>query len=263
MARRVPGSDGLKARIQRMVAGKVAEAIGEQSEARQRLLELGIVDEAWLADPSSDPTRPLDRLKELRQEVADEPSILARLGVEPIAMLGAQSAMAGEAPGDPAAELTVVFTDLEGFTSFTEERGDAVAGRLLRSHYSVVDEIVEGRGGSVVKRLGDGHMASFTTPRAAVLASLELVRASPDEMRLRAGGHLGGVVRLGGDLVGHTVNLAARVAASASGGHLRVTTAVSDTAGPVPGAAYGPPETVRLKGIDEPVRVREVTSDAA
>ena len=43
--------------------------------------------------------------------------------------------------------LTVVFSDLEGFTSFTSDRGDLEASALLTDHYDVVEAIARSRGG--------------------------------------------------------------------------------------------------------------------
>ena len=250
-------------RLKRLVALRVAGALSDNPDAVAKLAELGVLDEAWLADPSSDPLAPLLRLRELSRAVAKEPSMLEGLDLRPIQVLGAQAEVSGAqsalgSAGDT--RLTIVFTDLEGFTSYTSESGDVVAGRVLRSHYSTVDEIVEGRGGSVVKRLGDGHMVTFATPRSAVMASLELVRAAPGNLRLRAGGHLGSVVRLGDDVVGHAVNLASRVADSASAGHVRVTVAVREGAGDVRGVRFGPPVDENFKGIDGSVAVCEVSA---
>jgi class 3 adenylate cyclase len=246
-------------RIKRLVARRVADALQENPEAIAKLKELGVLDEGWLGDPEADPMAPLARLRAAANRISEQPSLLQGTNIKAIELLGTQSEVAADAstgPESPA--LTVVFTDLEGFTSYTEDAGDATASRLLRSHYAVVDEIVMGRGGEVVKRLGDGHMATFTTARAAILASLELVSAAPDDLRLRAGGHLGSVVRLGGDVVGHTVNLASRVAGSATGGHVRVTLPVRNGAGSVPGIQYGDPVEERFKGIDDGIAVCDV-----
>ncbi len=257
MARRRDTS-GFRERIKKLVASRVAEAIQANPEALEKLKELGVVDDDWLTDPTADPGGPLLRLRALTREVSEHPSLLG--DVKAIELLGAQPGARALAASETRDRLTVVFTDLEGFTSFTEEEGDATAGRILRSHYSVVDEIVEGRGGRVVKRLGDGHMATFTTPRAAVMASLELVQTAPDALRLRAGGHLGDVTALGEDVIGATVNLASRVAASAEGGHTRMTVPVRDGAGALPGVRFEEPFAAQFRGIDEAVEVCEVVS---
>ena len=184
-----------------MVAKRVADALAGNPEAITKLKELGVVDDAWLDDPEADPLALLQRLRAAAGRISENPSLLQGTNLKAIELLGAQSEVAADAStGSDGGALTIVFTDLEGFTSFNEEAGDAVTSRLLRSHYDIVDEIVAGRGGEVVKRLGDGHMVTFSTARSGVLASMELVAAAPDDLRLRAGGHVGSVVRLGDDV---------------------------------------------------------------
>ena len=124
--------------------------------------------------------------------------------------------------GGAPVELTVAFTDLEDFTTYTEAEGDEAARRLLIGHHRESESIVRRRGGRVLKRLGDGLMLTFPAPEAAVLACLELRETAP--MRLRAGIHGGSVLVTGDDdVIGHVVNLAARVTESAQGGELVVT----------------------------------------
>src|SRR5439155_20832638 len=113
-----------------------------------------------------------------------------------------------------ATELTVAFTDLEGFTAYTANEGDEAASRLLAEHHREVGPIVRSRGGKVAKRLGDGLLLTFPEPAAAVIACVELVGAEPAPLRLRAGIHLGDVVVTRDDVIGHVVNVAARVAES-------------------------------------------------
>ncbi len=151
------------------------------------------------------------------------------------------------------AELTVAFTDLEDFTSYTEAEGDDVASRLLIGHHRESAAIVRARGGRVLKRLGDGLMLTFPVPEAAVLACLELGEAAP--LRLRAGIHVGHVIVTSDDVFGHVVNLAARVAGSAAGGQLIVTDHVRAAVGDLPGVAFDGPYQRSFKGIEEKVPV--------
>src|SRR5207249_7627120 len=135
-------------------------------------------------------------------------------------------------------DMAVVFTDLAGFTRYTARAGDEAAMALLGDHHRVVGPIIRSRGGRVVKRLGDGLMLAFPSPEAAVLACLELVPTSPDPLRLRAGIHYGEVVTTRDDLIGHTVNVAARVAESAKGGQIAVTTEVREAVGDLRGVRF-------------------------
>ena len=109
------------------------------------------------------------------------------------------------------------------------------------------------RGGRVLKRLGDGLMLTFPEPEAAVLACLELGEAAP--LRLRAGIHGGKVLMTGDDIIGHVVNLAARVTESAAGGELVVTNHVRSAVGDLRGVAFVGPQMRRFRGIEETVPV--------
>jgi adenylate cyclase len=150
-------------------------------------------------------------------------------------------------------ELTVAFIDLEDFTTYTEAEGDDAARRLLIGHHQVAEPIVASHGGRVLKRLGDGLMLTFPEPEAAVLACLELGEASP--LPLRAGIHGGMVLVTGDDVIGHVVNLAARVTGSAEGGELVVTDHVRTAVGDLLGVAFDGPYTRSFKGIEEKVPV--------
>ena len=72
------------------------------------------------------------------------------------------------------------------------------------------------------------------------------------------GGHDGPVVQTGDDLLGHVVNVAARVTDTASGGETIVTTSLRDGAGPVPGVVFEDPHEEHLKGIEEAFEVCRV-----
>lgn len=157
-------------------------------------------------------------------------------------------------------ERAIVFTDLEGFTTFTRERGDVEASALLGDHYETVNGITAGRGGSVIKRLGDGHMLSFARPEAAVLASLELVHEAPPGINVRTGAHQGQVIEMVDDMFGDVVNVAARVTDLAAGGESLVTVTVRDGAGPIETVEFGSPTSQSLHGIDTAVEICAVRS---
>jgi adenylate cyclase len=150
-------------------------------------------------------------------------------------------------------QLTVAFTDLEDFTTYTEVEGDDAASRLVIGHHRESGPIVRSRGGRVVKRLGDGLMLTFPEPEAAVLACLELGEVAP--LPLRAGIHCGNVLVTGDDVIGHAVNLAARVTESAKGGELIVTDHVRTAVGDLRGVAFDGPHARRFKGIGQQVPV--------
>ncbi|HUQ40470.1 MAG TPA: adenylate/guanylate cyclase domain-containing protein [Acidimicrobiales bacterium] len=191
----------------------------------------------------------------LERHVEKRPSMLGSLGLSAIQILS--SSVDGDGPGIPT-PLTVVFTDLEGFTSFTEAEGDDAASRLLHDHHRTVGPIVRGRGGRVIKRLGDGLLLTFPEPAAAVLCGVEMTENQPAPLRLRAGMHCGGVVVTRDDVVGHVVNVSARVAEAADGGAVLVTSTVREAADDLPGLTWGPLEPRSFRGLNDPIAVCHV-----
>ncbi|MGE2834636.1 adenylate/guanylate cyclase domain-containing protein [Mycobacterium sp. SMC-4] len=134
--------------------------------------------------------------------------------------------------GRPAnAEVTLVFTDLVGFSSWSLTAGDEATLRLLRRIAAVVEPPLLASGGHIVKRMGDGLMAVFTDPTTAVRSVLSAREAVKNldvdgySPRMRVGIHTGRPQRIGSDWLGIDVNLAARVMERATRGELVVSQA--------------------------------------
>ena len=145
--------------------------------------------------------------------------------------------------------IAIVFADLSDFVSFTEREGDTVAAQLLLLNVLTGTSIANCRGGRVVKHLGDGFLAWFPDPAQAVLASVELARAGSDILPMRIGAHWGHAVVTPHDVIGGTVNLAARVLDLAAPGEVLVTDALRHAAGVPEGVSYGRQRTGLAKGI--------------
>jgi len=73
--------------------------------------------------------------------------------------------------------LTFLFTDLRGSTELYERVGDLAAFDLVRAHFQVLNDIVAGEAGAIVKTSGDAVMATFPTPDRAVAAALRMREA--------------------------------------------------------------------------------------
>ena len=157
------------------------------------------------------------RLAELTTE---EVSVLRELGLGGLQMW--QAFLESRGRSEPDAALTIAFTDLVGFSQWALRAGDEEALALLRSVGSAWEPPVTRRGGTVVKRLGDGLMTVFTDAQAAYDAvaearnRLSAVTAAGYRPRMRAGLHTGNPRRLGGDYLGVDVNIAARLVERAS-----------------------------------------------
>ena len=245
--------------LRRKLARQAASLIRRDPEAAGVALELGLVDRTWLDSPgkvpitTSGPYEVLERFWE--RAVEQRPSRFSSLG------LGAAQLLAGRLapPSGRAESLAVVFTDLEGFTSYTAEFGDAAALELLKEHHRVAGPVIRQEGGRIVKRIGDGLLCTFSSPQGGLRAAVRLIGTAPAPLRLRAGVHVGEAIVSSDDVIGHAVNVAARVAETARGGSVVATQEAIDAAGPTRGVQIrGKPRARRFKGIAERVVTMEL-----
>jgi adenylate cyclase len=134
-------------------------------------------------------------------------------------------AAAGHVPPHPEVPVAIAFVDLSGFTQLTIELGDREAASVGLRLGELGETCARRFGGGLVKLLGDGALLRFTSPGAAVDASIELVSAlqhaglPPGHVGIDAGS----VVSRDGDVFGRTVNTAARVSDVAPAGEIYVT----------------------------------------
>jgi len=157
-------------------------------------------------------------------------------------------------------EGTIVFTDIAGFTEFTALRGDAEALALLSTQDQIVRDEIESRG-RVVKELGDGLMLWFADPRDAIAAALAIQERFEADAQLgdlplwmRAGVHFGRPARRGRDLVGHDVNVAARIVDLAGPGEVLASQACVDRVGAdLPEISFEQVGPTVMKGIPSPI----------
>jgi adenylate cyclase len=246
--------------LKQSMAERLAALLRRQPDLAASAAEVGLVDRRWLEDPGRHPVRTASSVEVvqrfLERSVERRPSTLAAIGLNAIQLLSWDSER--EAVEGVPGEVAIVFTDLEGFTRFTATHGDDAATALLVEHHREIGPIVRSRGGRVVKRLGDGLMLSFPSPESAVLATIELLPSSPEPLRLRAGIHAGEAVVTRDDVIGHVVNVAARVAESAKGGEILATAAVRDAIVDLPGVQFGRARRRSFKGVGESVPVCRV-----
>lgn len=156
-----------------------------------------------------------------------------------------------------------MFTDIVGFTEFTALRGDGEAMELLALQDRIVRaELPPGRS-RIVKELGDGLMLWFEASGDAIRTGLRLQERFEEEslhvsapLWVRIGIHTGTQTCRGDDLIGHDVNIAARIVGLADSGEVLVSEATRDgaegLAADVCFAQLGP---VVMKGIPTPVNL--------
>src|SRR5499427_7640396 len=139
---------------------------------------------------------------------------------------------AGDVNGFESVVATVAFVDLAGFSAITDVYGDASAIAVLQRFEDLVSQALGGLG-PPIKWIGDEAMFGFPDPATALQVLGRLIPACRAEPRIpltRTGLNHGPVLRRSNDLFGSTVNIAARIAASASPGQLLATRAVADIA---------------------------------
>ncbi|MBK5222570.1 MAG: adenylate/guanylate cyclase domain-containing protein [Acidimicrobiia bacterium] len=164
---------------------------------------------------------------------------------------------------DAAVEVvtgTVVFTDIVGFTAFTADEGDDRALEVLGVQETAVVEALP-PGARVVKELGDGLMLWFPDAASAVVTSLRLQAELADRYEseefplwVRMGAHHGTQRCRREDLVGHDVNVAARIVDLAAPGEVLVSEATVAAARRVlEGVEFAEVGPVVVKGIPDAV----------
>jgi class 3 adenylate cyclase len=124
---------------------------------------------------------------------------------------------------------TVLFTDIVGSTETIARIGDTAWRKLKAQYDERVSTALTNYGGALVDTSGDGALARFQSPVAAVRAAQAIV-AGGDRIGLptRAGLHTGEVELKENAVTGMTVHVGARVMAQAAGGEVLATSTTRD-----------------------------------
>ncbi len=147
--------------------------------------------------------------------------------------------------------ITVLFADIRGFTSFSEEQNPERVVGLLNSYFSAMTEIIFEHRGTLDKYIGDGLMALFGAPSASkkdpdnavktAIAMQKRIKTLNKELKaegypeisigigLHTGvatvGYIGSEQRSEYTAIGDTVNLASRLESNAKGGQILISEA--------------------------------------
>ena len=213
-----------------------------------------------LSTAGSDPSHVLGR--QLSALSAERPSVLGEIGLSALQVW--ESLSGTKETGEK--EVAILFTDLVDFSKWALAAGDTAAIELLRVVGLAIEPPVARHDGIIVKRLGDGLMAVFADPAAAVEAALDAhhemgrVEVAGHRPRMRAGIHFGRPRILGGDYLGVDVNIAARVAGAASAGQVLISDAARERLGQRPLVirrrrffrAKGAPSDLRVFSVERP-----------
>ncbi len=184
--------------------------------------------------------------------------------------------------GGEKREITLLMSDLRGFTALVERLEPTVVVALLNHYLSAMVEIIHGNSGTIDEIIGDAIFVLFgaplamaDSPRRAVRCALEMQQAMAGVneynrqqgwpeiemgMALHTGevvvGNIGSTKRSKYGVVGQAVNLTARIESFTVGGQVLVSPALIRAAGQ--GLILGDEVEVRAKGMQEPLLCRDL-----
>ncbi len=166
-----------------------------------------------------------------------------------------------EEDGGSITVRTVLWTDLVAHTEMMMRLGDERGRDVLREHERITRAVLKAHGGTEVKTMGDGFMASFASVTKAVECAVALQKAFAERegepFAVRVGLTAGEPIEEEADLFGATVILASRIAAKAEGGEILVADTVRGLCSGK-GFLFADRGEFMAKGFEEPVRVYEV-----
>ncbi|MEM6989163.1 MAG: adenylate/guanylate cyclase domain-containing protein [Myxococcota bacterium] len=175
--------------------------------------------------------------------------------------------------------VTVLFSDIRGFTAFSETVTPEEVVLMLNRYLDAQAVVVERHGGDIDKFVGDELMAHFRgdgMEARAIACAVEMIAAvervnrtlPANTARLQVGiginvgdvvfGAMGARSRMDFTVIGDAVNLGARLCSAAAPGQVVVSSAVVHSAGELPACTYVPLDPVSVKGKREPIDIFEV-----
>jgi class 3 adenylate cyclase len=173
------------------------------------------------------------------------------------------------AAGEPIREAgfrAIMFTDMADSTQITNTLGDIKAQSVLAKHHEIIRQALLAHEGREVDRAGDGFLTCFASVSQAVTCAVTIQRAFhsynsrgalPIGIRVRIGLGAGEPLADGDALFGSTVNLTARICASADPGQILAARVVRELCSgkSFTFRRYG---EVNLKGFPDPVELDEI-----
>lgn len=212
----------------------------------------------------------------LRDAVRKRPSKLGKIGLKSAHML-ANLAMEDASSNSRLAKLAdgstvgIVFVDIAGFLTYTAAHGDDAAREVLARLDRVVETAIRPVKGETVKTLGDGYLLAFPSASQAVRGAVRLndnvtkmYNRGEFPICVRVAVHAGEPLVEEDDLLGHDVNLTARLLDHCAPGEVVVSEAAQELAARrLKKIAFGNERDVKVRGLATRVKVFSVNPDAA
>jgi class 3 adenylate cyclase len=188
--------------------------------------------------------------------------------------------------GGERREITILMADIRGFTAISSHRDAEEVVTLVNNFLSAMTEVIIRYGGTIDEFIGDAILALFGAPRAlqghaenAVACALEMqhamagvnarnVAAGLPEITTGIGintgevivGNIGSETRAKYGVVGHNVNLAARLESLARGGEIVISDRTLESCNGLVEVRNS--TAVELKGIDEKINIHDIVAIA-
>ncbi len=175
------------------------------------------------------------------------------------------------------ARFAIFFSDIRGFTSFSEQRDPAEVIGRLNVILTMQSEIIHRHGGDIDKFVGDEVMAIFPEPVSAIQAALDIQTELKSGRERFAGLHIGIGIHEGnvmqGDVgssdirdytvIGDNVNTAARLESVSSPDEILVSETVAERDDVKKKFVLSLKGELKLKGKELPIRTYSVTGSTA
>ncbi|RLC17075.1 MAG: hypothetical protein DRH93_18015, partial [Deltaproteobacteria bacterium] len=168
-------------------------------------------------------------------------------------------------------EVTIVLTDICGYTSYIDTRGDIAGRAMLLKHNELLLPEIKRHKGKVVEMVGDAVMASFSSQSDAVKASIAIQKVLRDyndkkenreKIQVKIGINYGKVLvddaALYQGFTGDVANVAARIQSQAGPDEILVSKTVYDKACEDDEILMRFYKAIPLKGKAEPVEIYRV-----
>jgi adenylate cyclase len=156
----------------------------------------------------------------------------------------------------------ILAADVAGFSALMERDEEGTYSRIGSLRQEVIEPRLSEHQGRLIKTTGDGFLAEFASPIAALRCALAIQSAQlddPNALRLRIGLNLGDVIiEDGGDVYGEGVNVAARLEGLADPGGILISGKIHNEVEGKVEAAFEDRGEQPLKNITRPVRVYAV-----
>ena len=164
-------------------------------------------------------------------------------------------------------EVVILFTDICGYTKYTDTHGDISGRAMLEKHNRIVLPLIDKNEGVVIKTIGDAVMASFSTPLSAVKASIaiqnglhEYNRTAEEVNRIyvKIGINKGEALVDAKDVYGDAVNMASRIQSQAGADQILISKSVYEQVKGIDDILCRFHGNVQVKGKTEPLELYRI-----